>query len=175
MTEEVIHAEVQEELERLKFEQERYQETLAGMRAASTEHGEQAASQQQEVKDLKAELQASKSETARYSSELESSREREQLLEKDLETTQLAIREGRGRIEELCTRLANKDDKNTLDTAMTENLALENSRLQQELEKALLDRSEAGALEHGRKDDALLHEIQDLRAQATAEMNQRCV
>lgn len=145
------------------------------MRATSAEHKVQAALRQQETKDLEAELQVSKSETARYSSELETSSKGETLLKKDLETIQLTIHEGRLRIEELCTKLTDEVDENALDTTITENLAAENSRLQQELEKALLHHEETGALEDARKDNALLRKVEELRDQAVAERNRRCV
>ncbi|CAM9595768.1 unnamed protein product, partial [Sphacelaria rigidula] len=129
---EAAHGKLKEELVDIKSEQAGYEDMLAELRAAVAKHEAQEAHLQQEIQHLKSDLQYSKKEAMRYRGEVETAKERDQCLRNDMETTQLAVQEGRRQIEQLRNKLINDGPSNSVASS------LEISRLKRELEQALL-------------------------------------
>lgn len=167
---EVEKAEKKQTQTRLELEQA--QGRLVGMQTTLMEHETAAAIRRHEIEELRADLDVSRSEVARYSGEVQKSKERETLVRNELRAAELALYESQQEVAEFKGIVVTADHEKALNTATVEQLRLDGARLKQDLERM---RSEAEGNYSRECSDMLADEIKELKIQLVATVDERCV
>lgn len=151
-----------EKFRRKDSDAQKGQDTLTGTRAVLPNHDANASTKQRETEELRANLEAARSEVASYAGELHVSKELGAQIRSELHAAQLTLRESQLKVAELNGTLATADHEKKLSTATAEELRLESARLKRDIEVV---RSAAEGDNLREVTDTLVNELKELRTQ----------